>query len=205
MHWIDPESLPAVAGTVERFVLNPHGEVDGFVMRCGPEDVLVHTPPHLETELVRYVKAGETVTVRAVRPRGAALLAAVAVVTRNGHRIDDHGPDKDRKHPKVEHRTMTAEGTVRLSLFGPKGELRGALLADGTSVRIGPKEAEHVKKLLAPGSALIVRGDGLETRHGRAIHASEAGSTRDELAPIKAPKPKDKPKPKRMAEARVAE
>ncbi|HTO62886.1 MAG TPA: hypothetical protein VMM15_16675 [Bradyrhizobium sp.] len=72
MHWIDPESLPAVAGTVERFVLNPHGEVDGFVMRCGPEDVLVHTPPHLATELVRHVKAGETVTVRAVRPRGAA-------------------------------------------------------------------------------------------------------------------------------------
>ena len=33
---------------------------------------------------------------------------------------------------------MTAEGIVRLSLFGPKGELRGALLADGTSVRIGP-------------------------------------------------------------------
>ncbi len=205
MHWIDPESLPAVAGTVERFVLNPHGEVDGFVMRCGPEDVLAHTPPHLETELVRNVKAGETVTVRAVRPRGAALLAAVAVITKNGHRIDDHGPDKDRKHPKVEHRTMTAEGTVRLSLFGPKGELRGALLADGTSVRIGPKEAEHVKKLLAPGSALSVRGDGVETRHGRVIHASEAGSTRDELAPLKAPKPKDKARPKRTAEARAAE
>ncbi|HTO62885.1 MAG TPA: hypothetical protein VMM15_16670 [Bradyrhizobium sp.] len=99
---------------------------------------------------------------------------------------------------------MTAEGIVRLSLFGPKGELRGALLADGTSVRIGPKEAAHIKKPLAPGSALIVRGDGVETKHGRVIHAGEAGSTRDELAPIKAPKPKDKPKPKRMAEARAA-
>jgi hypothetical protein len=52
MHWIDPESLPAVVGTVERFVLNPHGEVDGFVMSCGAEDVLVHVPPHMERELV---------------------------------------------------------------------------------------------------------------------------------------------------------
>jgi hypothetical protein len=195
LHWIDPESLPAMAGTLERFVLNPHGEVDGFVMRCGPEDVLVHTPPHLETELARHVKAGDTVTVRAVRPRGAALLAAVAIVAKDGHRIDDRGPDKDRRHPKVERRPMTAEGTVRLSLFGPKGELRGALLADGTSVRVGPKEAERIKQLLAPGSVLIVRGDGLETRHGRVIEAREAGSTRDELAAIKPPKHKDKPKP----------
>jgi hypothetical protein len=205
VHWIDPESLPAAAGIVERFVLNPHGEVDGFVMRFGPDDVLVHTPPHMEAELVRRIKPGETVTVRGVRPRGAALLAAVAVIAKDGHRIDDHGPDKDRKHPKVEHWTMTAEGTVRLSLFGPKGELRGALLADGTSVRIGPKEAEHIEKLLAPGSTLVVRGDGLETRHGRVIHASEAGSTRDELALVKAPKPKDKPRPKPTGDARAAE
>lgn len=206
MHWIDPESLPAVAGTVERFVLNTHGEVDGFVMRCGPEDVLVHTPPHLQTELVGHVKSGETVTVRGVRPRGAALLAAVAVIARDSHWIDDRGPDKDRQHPKVEHRAMTAEGVVRLSLFGPKGELRGALLADGTSVRVGPKEAEHIKKLLAAGSTLIVRGDGLETKHGRVIHVREAGPTRDKLAPVKASKGKDKPKPKSkpIAEARAA-
>ena len=32
MHWIDPDSLPELQGTIERFVLNPHGEIDGFVM-----------------------------------------------------------------------------------------------------------------------------------------------------------------------------
>jgi len=44
MHWIDPDSLPELQGTVERFVLNPHGEVDGFVMLGGDRDapVLVH-------------------------------------------------------------------------------------------------------------------------------------------------------------------
>jgi hypothetical protein len=202
MHWIDPESLPGVAGTVERFVLNLHGEVDGFVMKCGPEDVLVHTPPHLQTELLRHTKAGDTVTVRGVRPRGAALLAAVAVIAKDGHRIDDHGPDEDRQHPKVEHRPIAAEGLVRLSLFGPKGELRGALLADGTSIRIGPKEANHIKKLLTPGSRLAVRGDGVETRYGRVIHAREAGATIDDLVPVK-PKDKDKPREPRPREQRA--
>ena len=28
MHWIDPESLPEVTGTLERFTLNPKGRVD---------------------------------------------------------------------------------------------------------------------------------------------------------------------------------
>ena len=54
----------------------------------------------------------------------------------------------EREHPHVDREKMEAEGRVRLSLFGPKGELRGALLADGTVVRLGPKEAEHVAKLV---------------------------------------------------------
>src|SRR5579864_7090406 len=181
MHWIDPESLPAVAGTVERFVLNPDGEVDGFVMTWGTDDILVHTPPHLQAELVRHLNPGDAVCVRGVRPRGAALLAAVAVIAKDGHRIVDDGPGPDRKARKVEHRTMSADGTVRLSLFGPKGELRGALLADGTTVRVGPKEAEQHKTLLAPGSHLAVRGDGLETQHGRVIHARDAGPAPEQL------------------------
>ncbi|BAM89115.1 hypothetical protein S58_31160 [Bradyrhizobium oligotrophicum S58] len=188
MHWIDPESLPVVKGTLERFVLNPHGEVDGFVMRAADKDVLVHTPPHMETDLTRHIKPGDAVGVHGVKPRGAELIAAVAV-TANGRQILDHGPDHDREHPKHDRHKMEAEGTVRLSLFGPKGELRGALLADGTVVRIGPKEATDVADLLAPDAKLAVRGDGIETRFGRVIHAREAGQSLKTLAPLKRGKP----------------
>jgi hypothetical protein len=199
MHWIDPDCLPEVKGTVERFLLNPHGEIDGFVMNGETQaSVLVHTPPHMETELTRQVNAGDVVSVRGVRPRKADLIAAVAVTTTNGARIVDAGPDHDREHPKLEKRKMSAEGTVRLSLFGPKGELRGALLADGTVIRIGPKEAEQVARLLAPDARIAVRGDGIETKHGRVVHAKEIGSSSDDLRPIKQakPKPKHEAKPK---------
>jgi hypothetical protein len=191
MHWIDPESLPETTGTVELFVLNPHGEVDGFVMKGEKHtDILVHTPPHMEKQLIRHVKAGDKVSVHGVRPRGAALLAAVALTAKIGHQIVDEGPDHDREHPHVDDEKMEADGEVRLSLFGPKGELRGALLTDGTVVRIGPKEAEHVAKLLKPGAALAVRGDGVETKHGRVIHAKDVGSDLDDLRPVKGPKHK---------------
>lgn len=195
MHWIDPDSLPETAGTFERFVLNPHGEVDGFVMKDKKTLVLVHTPPHMDKEITRHLKQGEKVRVRGVRPRGAEVLAAVSVTTAAGRDIVDNGPDHDREHPKVKHTPMAAHGTVALSLFGPKGELRGALLSDGTVLRVGPKEAEHVAALLAPGAAVAARGDGLETKHGRVIHVDEIGPDEDRLKPIKKPKPKDK-KPK---------
>ena len=189
MHWIDPDSLPEVSGTVERFVLNPHGEVDGFVMTREGSAVLVHTPPHMEAELTGHIQKGDHVSVHGVRPRGADLLAAVAVTAKDGQRIVDNGPDHDREHAEVEHRKMDAEGTVRLTLFGPKGELRGALLTDGTVVRIGPKEAEEVADLLAPRATLAVRGDGVETPFGRVIHAREAGKTLAALRPLKHGKP----------------
>lgn len=106
--------------------------------------ILVHTPPHLGDELTREMKIGAKVGVRGVRPRGAHLIAAVAVAPENTRPIVDRGPEHVRKRPKPEHRKMEAKGRVHLSMFGPKGELRGALLADGTILRIGPKEPQSV-------------------------------------------------------------
>jgi hypothetical protein len=191
MHWIDPDSLPELQGTIERFVLNPHGEVDGFVMIGERETpVLVHTPPHMEAEITRHLKPGEMVRVRGVRPRNADLVAAVAVIAAGGVRIVDDGPDDERDHPKVEKKKMAISGTVRLSLFGPKGELRGALLTDGTAIRIGPKEAKEIAALLKPGATIAVSGEGVETKHGRVVHAKEAGGEIGKLQPIKQAKPK---------------
>lgn len=205
MHWINPDSLPEVAGSFERFVPTPHGEVDGFVMTDKNVAILVHTPPHLDSELSLHLAPGDSVRVRGVRPRGAELLAAVAVTTASGRQIIDQGPDHNRKHPKVKHEPMTADGVVQISLFAPKGELRGALLSDGTVLRVGPKEAEQVAALLAPGAKVPARGDGLQTRHGRVIHALELGPDAARLKPVRKPKPKEKNKePKHEDDARAA-
>ena len=197
MHWIDAESLRVVAGTVERFILNPHGEVDGFLMESPKQPgVLVHTPPHMAEELTRHIKVGDEVGAQGVRPRGADLLAAVAVTAKDGLRIIDEGPGDQRKRSKVEYEEMDAEGAVRLSLFGPKGELRGALLADGTVIRIGPKEAQAIAKLLTPGAAIAVSGPGVLTKYGRIINAKSLGSEMDDLRPIKGSKASKHDKPR---------
>jgi hypothetical protein len=195
MHWIDPDFLPVISGTVERFIVNPHGEVDGIVLAYESDKVLlVHVPPHLEQETETAVMPGDAIRVRGVRPRGADMIAAVSLTTKDGQAIVDNGPAANRKqrpHPRGKPGKMSISGTVRLSLFGPKGELRGALLDDGAVVRIGPKEAAHFVERLRPRASVAVRGDGLETKHGRVITAKEIGLDLDHLQPIKATKPDD--------------
>ena len=62
MHWIDHDFLPDICGTVERFIVNRHGEVDGLVLIYDPDRFLfVHLPPHLGAEM--------TAAVRLRRPR----------------------------------------------------------------------------------------------------------------------------------------
>src|SRR3984957_2423643 len=93
MHWLDPDHLPEISGTFERFLLNPHGDADGMILTDGTE---VHFPPHMSAELCAAIRAGEQtkVKVRGVRPRGGALIAAVAIELVDGKRIVDSGPPK---------------------------------------------------------------------------------------------------------------
>jgi hypothetical protein len=92
---------------------------------------------------------------------------------------------------------MEAEGVVQLSLFGPKGELRGALLEDGTIVRIGSKEAAALVELLRPGARIALCGTGLQTKHGRVIAAEQVGPERCSLRPVIAENSDAKPKHKK--------
>jgi hypothetical protein len=141
MHWIDPEYLHETRGTVTQFLLNPHGELDGFILG---NDKQVHFPPHMSRQVTRLIGIGDKVRVRGIKPRAADIVAAVQLTSGKGVVIDDHGPGHDgEKHqkPPVDRLPMEVVGEVRLSLYGPKGELRGALLTDGTSIRMPPHAA----------------------------------------------------------------
>jgi hypothetical protein len=190
MHWIDHNFLPDICGAVDRFIVNRHGEVDGLVLMYEPDRFLfVHLPPHLGPEITSAVAQRDAVRVRGIRPRGADMVAAVAVIASDGRLILDNGPDgKDERKPQPRHekaQRIEVEGVVRMSLFGPKGELRGALLEDGSLVRLGAKEAIHVANLLRPRAALAARGESFEFAHGRVLAATEIGPDLARLRDIK--------------------
>lgn len=195
MHWIDPDCLPETRGLVEGFIADRHGQIDGVLLSGARETPLVIcTPPHLAAEIEAAVQIGDTISVRGIRPRHADIIAAVALNPSSGRTIIDNGPADDEREAHLDGAKpsrMGAEGVVRLSLFGPKGELRGALLTDGTVVRIGPQEAASLAELLRPGALIALCGDGLQTKHGRVIAADEIGPDNRSLKAVKAPKHKE--------------
>jgi hypothetical protein len=211
MHWLDPDYLPEVSGTFERFLINPQGDADGMILTDGTE---VHFPPHMAANLCAAIRPGETtkVKVRGVRPCSGDLIAAVAIETADGKRIVDNGPpkghdreEKPHKHAgKPKREPMDAEGLVRRLLHGPKGEARGALLEDGRIIRVPTHEVERIAHLLSPGKTLAVRGEGLTLTLGTVIEAREIGASTDDLRPIKPKKPKHEKHRDHEAETHVA-
>jgi hypothetical protein len=192
MHWIDPDYLPEITGTVDQFLVNKHGEADGFLLTDGEE---VHVSPHLSARLLRDVLPGSQVKVRGVRPRGVQMVAAVAIDTSKGRILDD-GPDAredDALFEKAKHRPMSAQGIVKRLIHGPKGENRGAVLEDGRIIRLPPHEAERFSALLKQGALIFVAGEGVTTSFGTAVEAREIGPSAETMKAVGPKKPKHAP------------
>lgn len=173
MHWIDPDCLQETRGTVTQFLLNPHGELDGFILGKNRQ---VHFPPHMSKQVARYISIGDAIKVRGVKPRSADIVAAVLLTSSSGVKIFDEGPHRDgerHEKPHVEKRPTEVTGEVKLSLYGPKGELRGALLTNGTSIRMPPHAAAELVSYLEPGAHIQVWGHGVKNRHGKTIEVEE--------------------------------
>jgi hypothetical protein len=181
MHTIDPNSLPHVEGTLERFLVNEHGELDGMLLRGGIE---VATPPHLGAALGDLATQGQSVRVRGVRLRGAEVVVAVRVENSQGASVTDDGPpegdakderEKARKAARTRRTRCTCEGTLVRFLHGPKGETRGALLDDGTTLRWPPHEGRRVAEDVPLGTSIAVRGERLDTPFGAVIEVTALG------------------------------
>lgn len=173
MHWIDPNCLSETRGTVTQFLLNPNGDLDGFILGHAQQ---VHFPPHLSKQVAKHIDVGDTVSVRGLKPRIADLITAVSMTSKEGVVLLDEGPhhsgEKHRK-PKVEKRAAQTIGKIKIALYGPKGQLRGALLDDGTSLRIRPDAAKKLATYLTPGAHVQARGHEVRNKHGHTLEVDE--------------------------------
>ena len=88
---------------------------------------------------------------------------------------------------------LVAQGVVKMQLHGPRGDLNGVLLQDGTIVRLPPPEAQSREAALAVGKTVYVQGDGIESPLGRVVAARSIGTTaQDATALPKPPPPRDR-------------
>jgi hypothetical protein len=192
----DTRQLPERRGTVQRFTLTPRGELDGFLLTDGTE---VHLPPHLSDQLATAVRPGDPVSVRGYRSPAAPLVVATAVTDNSTNQtvVDQGPPPPDVRPPPLPPgvpspgaQQTSFSGRVQTSLYGPAGDLNGAVLYDGTIVRVPPHEAYQFASLLAPGQMVTVQGWALDTSYGRVVDAWTVGPASAQLpAPLSAPPP----------------
>ncbi len=186
----DPAQFPATQGKVAQYSLTPRGEGDGLILDDGTQ---VRTPPHLGAQLVFAIKPGDQITVRGLKARQIALIEAVSVTNDASHlAVVDTGPPGPRRTRQV----LQAKGQIKMQLHGPRGELNGVLLEDGTIIHLPPDEADRLTAELAVGQPLYVTGQSIASPLGKVIAATQIGPNEGQLAEVQASLPKPgHPKP----------
>jgi hypothetical protein len=184
----DPNQLPAIKGQVAEYSLTPRGDVDGVILQDGTQ---VHLPPHLGTQLVQVVKPGDAVTIRGLKAQALPLIQALSVTSDlSGQAVVDNGPPPLPPQPMATaYQPLQVQGRVREPLYGPRGDMNGALLDDGTQVHLPPDRAMTMSASLAPGQPLAAQGWGVAGPYGKSIDAQQIGQSPTQMVQVGPPAP----------------
>jgi hypothetical protein len=215
----DPQQLPTYKGQVQLFTLTPRGDIDGMILADGTE---VKTPPHLSTQIAFAVKLGDAVTIHGLKAAALPLVQAMSVTDdATGKSVVDNGPPgpgRDAGPPPppppgaagpgagappppapgeaasgpATSGTTEVAGRVRMALHGPRGDVNGVLLEDGTILRLPPPEAARLSALMQPGQTLVAQGVAEANPIGKVLGVQRIGPTKDQLSPV-GPPPHGKP------------
>lgn len=185
----DSSQLPETKGTVKQYTLSPRGDVDGLLLQDGTE---IKLPPHLSAQVVYAVRPGDAVSIRGLRARALALVDA-ASVTNDATRVTvvDIGPPRG---PGRETTETTLTGKITTLLHGKRGEVNGAVLENGTMLRLPPPEAERMQALLQQGQTVAARGVSLVTPLGTVVEVRAIGSSAEQLTELAVPPLRGGPK-----------
>jgi hypothetical protein len=181
----DVSQLPETKGTVKQFTLTPHGDVDGLILGDGTE---VKLPPRLTAQIVFAIRPGDAVTIRGLRARALPLVDAASVTNdATGATVVDRGRSDGAGGAASQ---QVVSGKVSAPLHGKRGEVNGALLENGTVLRMPPPEAARMQALLQAGQTVAVRGASLETPLGTVIEVGAIGPSPDQLSELAVRPPK---------------
>ena len=164
----------AFQGKIELFLLNPHGEIDGFLL---DNDVEIKWPPHLADALASAFSAGTEVRVTGYQDRRGNFKAYQVEGIGNGAVVQNTPPSfrapRIPPHLRDESlKALSAEGIIEMILTSPSGAPRLILLDSGAQVHVPPHAAYSVGQSIRTGVSLKAEGYGTASPRGVAIHAT---------------------------------
>jgi hypothetical protein len=173
-----PVSIGSISGKISRFVTNPEGDVDGFILADG---ALVRFPPHMSSQLVALVRRDDFVRIAGSRDGTGNFNAQQITNDRTGQQLSDQPPPADvsRVPPALRGAglvKLSVNGTVMRVTTAPRGEPDGVILKDGTTIKMPPPVAQQFTNLLRPDAVVAARGYGTRNQYGEALQATAFGT-----------------------------
>lgn len=179
--WFDPTQLPSYSGRLERWLVNPAGEVDRGLFREGTQFVF---PPSEAEALMRAIEPGGPICVWGIRARSAPVVLMLAWARANAD------PASFVERPawfvaqdggRVPQRLS---GRILAPLLTPRGEGMGVILAEGGAIHLAVEAHRALGDLLATGEFIIAEGPG-SARDGRvALEARTIGREPGAMRPV---------------------
>src|SRR6476469_3362255 len=177
---LDPPSMekhPVADGIVDRYLLNPRGDVNGLLLRDGSQ---MHVTLRAAQDLTKAVQPGDHIRVHGRRASDSPLVKPDVIINVTDgrsftvpYRLDLPMPPREERPTVTE---MNAAGTIQVLLYDHlKDVVNGALLSDGTQVRLPPDVGEHFHSSLQQNMDVEVRGYGTTTPYGSALEAIAIG------------------------------
>lgn len=168
---------PVADGIVDRYLLNPRGDVYGLLLRDGSQ---MHITLRAGQDLIKSIQPGDHVRVHGRRASDSLVVKPDVIINVTDgtsftvpYRLDLPMPPREERPAVTE---MNATGTIRELLYDPlKDVVNGALLSDGTQVRLPPDIGEHFHASLHKDMDVEVRGYGTSTPYGSALEATAIG------------------------------
>ncbi|AWB22869.1 hypothetical protein DA075_19790 [Methylobacterium currus] len=172
----DPGTLPETKGTVKQYTLTPRGDVDGLILTDGTE---VKLPPRMSGAVVFTVRPGDPISVRGMRARALPLVDGASIRNEaSGATLTTLGPPD----PAADETSLS--GRIAALLHGRRGEVNGALLDDGTTLRLPPPEAARLSATLRAGQSVSVRGTVARSPLGTVVEVRALGTSPDSLVAV---------------------
>jgi len=183
--WFDPTQLPSFTGVVDRYLINPEGKTDRLLFREGPQVIF---PEHVGGDIAAAIPPGRSIIVYGIRSRRVPAITLLAWTR------DSDTPVRFVDRPtwtfpefRAADEHLEVAGTVRTPLYTPQGDVIGAVLDDGTVIRVPAGIAQALGDRLSPGRSVAASGRGATAgERGRALDADRLGESLDKLEPLPA-------------------
>jgi len=184
--WFDPTQLPSFTGVVDRYLVNPDGKTDRLLFREGPQVIF---PDTVAEEIMAAVATGHPIVVYGIRARRAPVITMLAWAKDGSSAA--HFVERPTWTFPVFHAAderLEVSGTVRAPLLTAQGDSIGAILEDGSVVRVPLGVAAALGDRLAAGKTIAAAGRGASIAdRGKALDAERIGEAPDKLEPLPTP------------------